>query len=78
MTGGPFGGGPSINGHPVNDPNANGGMAGDVQTPPREFYVLNDAILRAAQDLSKRDKTRRRIVFVISDGREQGSTCQLR
>ena len=75
MMGGPFGGGPSINGHPVNDPNANGGMAGDVQTPPREFYVLNDAILRAAQDLSKRDKTRRRIVFVVSDGREQGSNA---
>ena len=75
MMGGPFGGGPSINGHPVNDPNANGGKAGDVQTPPREFYVLNDAILKAAQDLSKRDKTRRRIIFVISDGREQGSNA---
>lgn len=75
MTGGPFGGGPSINGHPVNDPNANGGRAGDVQTPPREFYVLNDAILRAAQDLSRRDKARRRIIFVISDGRELGSTA---
>lgn len=75
MTGGPFGGGPSINGHPVNDPNANGGKAGDVQTPPREFYVLNDAILRAAQDLSRRDKSRRRIIFVVSDGRELGSTA---
>jgi VWFA-related protein len=75
MTGGPFGGGPTINGHPVSDPNANGGRAGDVQTPPREFYVLNDAILRAAQDLSKRDKTRRRIIFVVSDGREQGSSA---
>src|SRR6478609_3477017 len=75
MTGGPFGGGPTINGHPVNDPNANGGKAGDVQTPPREFYVLNDAILKAAQDLSKRDKTRRRIIFVISDGRELGSSA---
>jgi VWFA-related protein len=75
MGGGPFGGGPTINGHPVNDPNANGGLAGDVQTPPREFYVLNDAILRAALDLSKRDKTRRRIIFVISDGREQGSNA---
>ncbi|MGZ4875084.1 MAG: VWA domain-containing protein [Candidatus Angelobacter sp.] len=73
MMGGPFGGGPSINGHPVNDPNA--GPVGDVQTPPREFYVLNDAILRAAQDLSRRDKARRRIIFVISDGREQGSTA---
>lgn len=75
MTGGPFGGGPSINGHPVNDPNANGGMAGDVQTPPRESYVLNDAILRAAQDLSHRDRARRRIIFVISDGRELGSNA---
>src|SRR5262249_56849850 len=45
------------------------------QTPPREFYVLNDAILRAAQDLSRRDKTRRRIIFIISDGRELGSTA---
>jgi VWFA-related protein len=73
MTGGPFGGGPTINGHSVNDPNARG--PGDVQTPPREFYVLNDAILRAAQDLSRRDKSRRRIVFVISDGRELGSSA---
>src|SRR6476646_10610548 len=73
MMGGPFGGGPTINGHPVNDPNA--GPVGDVQTPPREFYVLNDAILRAAQDLAKRDKSRRRIIFVISDGREQGSNA---
>jgi VWFA-related protein len=73
MMGGPFGGGPSINGHPVNDPNA--GPVGDVQTPPREFYVLNDAILKAAQDLSKREKSRRRIIFVISDGREQGSNA---
>jgi len=73
MMGGPFGGGPSINGHPVNDPNA--GPVGDVQTPPREFYVLNDAILKAAQDLSRRDKSRRRIIFVISDGREQGSNA---
>ena len=39
-------------------------------TPPQESHVLNDAILAAALDLSKRDKTRRRIIFVISDGRE--------
>jgi len=75
MTGGPFGGGPSINGHPVNDPNATGGKSTEVETPPREFFVLNDAILRAAQDLSRRDKTRRRIIFVISDGRELGSSA---
>lgn len=75
MMGGPFGGGPSINGHPVNDPNATGGKSTDVETPPREFYVLNDAILLAAQGLSRRDKTRRRIIFVVSDGRELGSTA---
>jgi VWFA-related protein len=72
VVGGPFGGGPSINGHPVNDPNAGGR---DVPTAPREFYVLNDAILRAAQDLSRRDKGRRRVIFVISDGRELGSNA---
>jgi VWFA-related protein len=72
---GPFGGGPSINGHSINDPNATGGRASDVQTPPKEFYVLNDAILRAAQDLSKREKGRRRIIFVVSDGRELGSNA---
>ncbi|HET9838384.1 MAG TPA: VWA domain-containing protein, partial [Candidatus Angelobacter sp.] len=75
MVGGPFGGGPSINGHPVNDPNATGGRSSEVQTAPREFYVLNDAILRAAQDLARRDRSRRRIIFVISDGREQGSSA---
>ena len=44
-----------------------------VYTPPREAHVLNDAILRAAQDLSKRDRERRKVIFVISDGREMGS-----
>jgi VWFA-related protein len=42
-------------------------------TPPKESHVLNDAILKAALDLSKRDRTRRKIIFVISDGRERGS-----
>ena len=38
---------------------------------------MNDAILRAAQDLSRRQKGgRRRIIFVISDGREYGSTAR--
>ena len=44
-----------------------------VYTPPKEAHVLNDAILRAALDLSKRDRTRRKVIFVISDGRELGS-----
>ena len=33
----------------------------------------NCRILLAARDLSKRDRTRRKIIFVISDGRELGS-----
>jgi len=42
-----------------------------VSTPPKESRVMNDAILQAARDLSKRDRTRRKIIFIISDGREQ-------
>lgn len=60
--------GPSVNGLPVGGPPVQ-----PVNTPPREAHVLNDAILRAALDLSKRDRTRRKVIFVISDGRELGS-----
>jgi VWFA-related protein len=35
--------------------------------------VLNDAVLRAAIDLSKRPATRRKLIFIITDGREYGS-----
>jgi VWFA-related protein len=59
--------GPVINNIPVGSPTE------PVYTPPKEAHVLNDAILRAALDLSKRDRTRRKIIFVISDGREYGS-----
>jgi VWFA-related protein len=59
--------GPIINGMPV------GSGTEPVYTPPKEFHVLNDAILQAALDLRKRDRTRRKIIFVISDGREYGS-----
>jgi VWFA-related protein len=67
MLGGPLANGPMINGVPVGSPTE------PVNTPPKEAHVLNDAILRAALDLSKRDRTRRKIIFVISDGREMGS-----
>ena len=59
--------GPIINGHPVDSP------VQPVITPPKTARVINDAILMAARDLSKRDRTRRKIIFVISDGREMGS-----
>jgi len=40
---------------------------------PKEIHTLNDAILAAAKELSTRPKDRRRIIFVISDGKEYGS-----
>ena len=65
--------GPTINGKPI-DPN----VPHVTAAPPQESHVLNDAILAAAIDLSKRDKARRRIIFVISDGRELHSTASYR
>lgn len=67
---------PMINGLPVGGP-----AAVPVNTPPVESYVLNDAILRAALDLIKRDQAektqakRHKVIMVISDGQERGSTA---
>jgi VWFA-related protein len=70
VTSGPLGPqGPMINGMPIDTPTT------PVITPPKEAHVLNDAILSAARDLAKRGRDRRKIVFIISDGREQGSTA---
>jgi len=70
VTSGPLGPqGPIINGRPIDYP------VDPVSTPPKVARVMNDAILEAARDLSKRDRTHRKIIFVISDGREQGSTA---
>jgi len=68
VTSGPLGPqGPTINNMPA-DP-----AAPIVYTPAQESHVMNDAILKAAIDLAKRDKTRRKVIFVISDGREYRS-----
>jgi VWFA-related protein len=70
VTSGPLGPqGPIINGRPVDSP------VTPVSTPPKVARVMNDAILLAARDLSKRDRARRKIIFIVSDGREQGSTA---
>src|SRR5215469_511598 len=69
VLGGPLGPQPPmINGIPV-------GSSGPppVMTPPRQAHVLNDAILRAALDLSKQPRDLRKVIFVISDGQESGS-----
>ena len=71
VTSGPLGPqGPTINGLPVGS-----APVTPVYTPPKQSRVINDAILEAARDLSKRDRARRKIIFVISDGRERGSTA---
>jgi VWFA-related protein len=47
-------------------------------TVPKEPHTLNDAILAAATALAKTKPGRRRIVYVISDGKEYGSTAKYR
>jgi len=70
VTDGPLGPqGPIINGMPIDAP------VTPVSTPPRVAHVINDAILTAARDLSKQPKDHRKIIFIISDGRELGSTA---
>ncbi len=68
ITSGPLGPqGPVVNGVPIDSPTT------PVSTPSKQAHVLNDAILMAARDLGKRPKSRRKIIFVISDGREYRS-----
>jgi VWFA-related protein len=58
------------------DPNIQSGRSagnGNWINIPKENHTLNDAILAAAKELSTRPKGRRRIVYVISDGKEYGS-----
>jgi len=62
--------GPVINGAPVVPP----GQVGVVITSaPKITNVLNDAIFEAASDLAKRERNRRKIVLVISDGQNNGN-----
>ena len=72
--------------------NVNGGAMTNAQMPlvnsthgtsqssnqivPKEIHTLNDAILMAANATTKAGPGRRRIVYVISDGKEYGSTAK--
>lgn len=47
-------------------------------TIPKEIHTLNDAIFAAAKELASRPKERRRIIYVISDGKENGSKATYR
>jgi VWFA-related protein len=58
------------------DPNLQPGHSaggGAFMTIPKEIHTLNDAVLAAAKELSSRPKGRRRIIYVVSDGKEYGS-----
>jgi VWFA-related protein len=58
------------------DPNLQPGRSAGNDTfitIPKEIHTLNDAILAAAKELSTRPKERRRVIYVISDGKEYGS-----
>lgn len=62
--------GPTVNGQQV-DPNLapQRGNAGPFLVIPHETHPLNDAILFAAERLSHQPPGRRRIIYVVSDGR---------
>lgn len=66
MTGGPS---PTINNIPYNPATPH------VSNVHRESSVLNDAILAAANALAGRPRDRRKVIFVISDGLEEGSAA---
>jgi VWFA-related protein len=77
--GGPLGmQGPSINGKAV-DPNVNGNARpGFDLNIPHEAHTLSDAILEAAKELQSRPKERRRVIYVISDGKDVRSKASVR
>jgi len=72
--GGPLSQGINKNGSPI-DQNTSGhpNRNSNFEQPDKEFHTLNDAILAAATETSHAAKGRRRIVYVISDGKEYGS-----
>jgi VWFA-related protein len=47
-------------------------------TVPKEYHTLNDAVLAAAEETAKAPKDRRRVVYVVSDGKEYGSKASVK
>lgn len=79
--GGPLSQTTNINGKGSFDPNTapnRGAPAAIFQAPPKETHTLNDAIFMAAQSLAKRPDGRRRVIYVISDGKEYGSKTKFK
>ncbi|MGA8111744.1 MAG: VWA domain-containing protein [Acidobacteriaceae bacterium] len=76
---GPFAGGPIVNGQQADPTLApQPGNAGGFIVIPRESHPLNDAILYAAEQLSSQPRGRRRIIYVVSDGRNVRSKASFK
>ena len=76
INGGPLAGCPIRENGSCVDPNIQPGRSAGNDTfmsIPKEIHTLNDAILQAAKELSTRPKERRRLIYVVSDGKEYGS-----
>jgi VWFA-related protein len=67
-----------IKNNEIVDPNTTAvrNQQGITLSAPKEFHTLNDAILAAAVETTRAAKGRRRIVYVISDGKEYGSKAK--
>lgn len=69
-------GGANLNTMPLTNTNHGQGGLPRVNNLEKEIHTLNDAILMAAQSLRAQPKGRRRILYVISDGKEYGSKAK--
>ena len=71
---GPFASGPTVNGLQADPTLApQHGNAGGFLMLPKEIHPLNDAILYAAEQLASQPRGRRRVIYVISDGKNSRS-----
>ena len=71
---GPFALGPTVNGLQVDPTLApQRGNAGNFLVPTKDAHPLNDAILFAAEQLASQPRGRRRVIYVISDGKNSRS-----
>jgi VWFA-related protein len=77
MMDGPFASGPTVNGLQADPTLApQHGNAGGFLMLPKEVHPLNDAILYAAEQLASQPRGRRRVIYVISDGRNSRSKAK--
>ena len=74
LTDGPFASGPTLNGLQV-DPTLSPqrGNASGFLIQPKDVHPLNDAILYAAEQLASQPRGRRRVIYVITDGKNTRS-----